>query len=89
MDETVALRSFGSELSTQQAADLLNVSHPFLLKLLQDKKIPHQKVGTCRRIRAEDLFAYKKRRDAKREDALTRLARLGQRIDGPEDEAAS
>lgn len=79
--DAVALMPFGSELSTQQAADLLNVSRPFLVKLLEDKEIPHHKVGTHRRIRAEDLFKYKHRRDGKRADALTRLARLGQRID--------
>ena len=79
--DAVTLMSIGSELSTQQAADLLNVSRPFLVKLLEDKEIPHHKVGTHRRIRAEDLFEYKHRRDGKRADALTRLARLGQRID--------
>lgn len=79
--EAVALVPSGAELSTQEAADLLNVSRPFLVKLIENREIPHHKVGAHRRIRAEDLFAFKRRRDRKRDEALSRLARLGQEID--------
>lgn len=79
--DAVALVPFGAELSTQEAADLLNVSRPFLVKLMESGELPHHKVGAHRRVRAEDLFAFKRRRDSARDEALSKLARLGQEID--------
>ena len=69
----VTLIPEGAELTTVQAADVLNVSRPFLIKLLDQKAIPHRKVGKHRRIRMEDVMAYKDAIDREREQVLDQL----------------
>src|SRR5262245_32978212 len=59
-----------AELTTVQSAEILNVSRPFLIKLLEDGKIPYRKVGKHRRIRIEDVIAYKQKIDEEREKIL-------------------
>lgn len=77
----VTLVPTGALLTTQQAADILNVSRPHLSKMLKEDIIPHVKVGTHRRVRHADLEAYRTQRDSTRKRALDRLAKLGQEFD--------
>ena len=61
------------ELTTERAAEILNVSHPFLIKLLDEDKIPYRKVGPRRRVRLEDVMAYKEDIVRRREAILDQL----------------
>ena len=63
-----------AELTTQQAADYLNVSRPFLIALLEEKKLPFRLVGSHRRIRFADLQVFREADDKKREAVLAELA---------------
>lgn len=74
--DAVTLVPVNQMLTTQQAADILNVSRPFLISLLEKGEIEHSLVGRHRRIKAEHLFAYKQTRDKKRSEALSELAAL-------------
>ena len=70
-----------AELTTVQAARVLNVSRPFLIKLLDGRALPHRKVGKHRRIRIEDVLAYKREVDQERERVLDQLTREAQETD--------
>jgi len=64
------------EFTTQQAADFLNVSRPYLIKLLEQGEIPYIMLGTHRRVRFEDLKQYKQQRDSKRRKLLQELIEI-------------
>jgi excisionase family DNA binding protein len=76
----VTLIPENAELTSVQAADVLNVSRPFLIKLLEDNVLPHRKVGKHRRIRMEDVMAYKAKIDREREAILNQLASEAQEL---------
>jgi excisionase family DNA binding protein len=76
----VTLIPVHAELTTQEAADILNISRPSLIQLLDDGKIEYRKVGTHRRIRFEALMRYKHHADVERRAALDELAAYDQEL---------
>jgi excisionase family DNA binding protein len=77
---SVSIVSTKKEITTQEAADLLQVSRPYFVELLESGKIPYRKVGTRRRVLTQDVINYKNQIDAARMQTLAELAAQAQEL---------
>ena len=76
----VTLIPVHAELTTQDAADMLNISRPSLIQLLEEGRIEYRRIGTHRRVRFEALISYKRQLEADRRAALAELAAYDQEL---------
>jgi len=80
--DSITVVPVGQQLTTQQAADLLNVSRQYLVRLLDENRIPFTKTGKHRRLRIEDVLSYKETRDRERRAGLRELSQLTEEFGG-------
>jgi excisionase family DNA binding protein len=80
--DAITVVPMGKELTTQQAADLLNVSRQYLVRLLDEGRVPFTKTGKHRRLRIEDVLAFRQRRDEERRAKLDELTSLSEEVGG-------
>jgi len=78
--KSIALMPTDAEISTQQAAEILNVSRPHVIKLLEKGDIPYKKVGSHRRILLQDILEYEAKFKKKRRKQLNKLASEAQKL---------
>ena len=74
--KAVSIVSEHQQLTSQRAANILGVSRPFMVRLLEEGRLEFHMVGSHRRVYLQDLLTYKKRRDEARHDAIVRMARM-------------
>lgn len=79
--KAVALVPKDMDITTQQAAQMLNISRPYFIRLLEEKKIPFHMVGSHRRVQLADVLDYKEKRSQKSKAALRTLIEEGQQLD--------
>jgi excisionase family DNA binding protein len=84
--DSITVVPVGREVTTQQAADLLNVSRQYLVRLLDEGRIPFRKTGKHRRVRIEDVLSFKQTRDKDRRAGLRELSRMTQAFGGYDSE---
>lgn len=80
MGKSITIIPSDSNITTQQAADILNVSRPFVVKMLEKGDIPFNKVGTHRRIKLSDIISYDKMSSEQRSENLDFLAQQAQNL---------
>ena len=80
--DSITVVPVGQTLTTQQAADLLNVSRQYLVRLLDEERIPFTKTGKHRRLRIEDVLSFKENRDRNRRAGMRELSQLSQEFGG-------
>ena len=80
--DSITIVPVGREVTTQQAADLLNVSRQYLVRLLDEGRIAFRKTGKHRRLKVEDVLEYKEKRDKDRRAGLRELSRMTQEFGG-------
>lgn len=80
--DAITVVPVGQKLTTQQAANILNISRQYLIRLLESGHIPHEKTGTHRRLAIQDVLAFKRGRAVERRKALDNLAALSEEAGG-------
>lgn len=80
--DSITVVPVGREVTTQQAADLLNVSRQYLVRLLDENRLPFRKTGKHRRLRIEDVLGFKEARDKDRRAGLRELSQMTQELGG-------
>jgi len=80
--DSITIVPVGKEMTTQKAADMLNISRQYLVRLLQEGRIPYTKTGKHRRLRLDDVLAFRQQRDSERRAGLDELTKMSEEFGG-------